>query len=70
MQKETHAWREANNVLVDPSEESVHLLHRRFSQGDNFKLLGVVFDTQAGWRLQTLLKVRQFFTTPEIFRMY
>ena len=82
-QKELHLWGEANRVLFDPSKESLHLLHKRFYSGDNFKLLGMVFDpqllmhhaarevaTEAGWRLQTLLKVRRFFTTPEIFRMY
>ena len=26
--------------------------------------------TEAGWRLQTLLKVRRFFTMPELFLMY
>ena len=69
--------------MFDPSKEFPHLIHRRFSHGDNVKLLGVVFDpallmhdaartvaTEAGWRLQTLLKVRRFFATPEIFRMY
>ena len=45
--------------------------------------MGVVFDgalrmataarviyTEAGWRIQTLLKVRRFFTTPELVRVY
>ena len=83
VQQEVHAWGEANRVVFDPSKESLHLIHRRFSLGDNFKLLGVVFDpallmhdaartvaTEAGWRLQTLFKLRRFFTTPEVFRMY
>ena len=83
VQRELHKWGAANRVIFDPSKESFHLLHSRFQHGDDFKLLGVVFDTQllmhraareiateAGWRLQTLLKVRRFFTTPEIFRLY
>ena len=83
VQRELHKWGAANRVIFDPSKESFHLLHFRFQHGDDFKLLGVVFDTQllmhraareiateAGWRLQTLLKVRRFFTTPEIFRLY
>ena len=82
-QRELHLWGEANRVIFDPSKESFHLLHRRFWDGDNFKILGVIFDpallmheaachvaTEAGWRLQALLKVRRFFTTPELFRMY
>ena len=83
LQQEVHAWGEANSVMFDPSKETLHFIHRRFNHGDNFKLLEVVFDpallmhdaartvaTEAGWRLQTLLKVRRFFTIPEIFRMY
>ena len=83
VQNEVYCWGVANRVVFDPSKEFLHLLHRRFSYGDNFKVLGVVFDpallmhdaaravaTEAGWRLQTLLTVRRFFTTPEVFRMY
>ena len=83
VQKELHSWGEANRVRFDPAKESLHLLHRRFYKGDNFKLLGVVFDvqllmhsassqvaTEAGWRLQKLLQVRRYFSTPELFRMY
>ena len=69
--------------MFDPSQESFHLLHRRFGAGGNFRILGVTFDsallmhaaacvvaTDARWRLQALLKVRRFFSTPEIFVMY
>ena len=82
-QRELHLWGQANRVTFDPSKESIHLLHRRFWFGEDFKILGVVFDpallmhsaacevaTEAGWRLQALLKVRRFFTIPELFRMY
>ena len=82
-QHELHLWGQANRVIFDPSKESFHLLHRRFWSGENFKILGVIFDpallmhaaaceiaTEAGWRLQALLKVRRFFTTPELFQMY
>ena len=44
VQQEVHAWGEANRVVFDQSKEFLHLIHRRFSHGDNFKLLGVVFD--------------------------
>ena len=82
-QKELHQWGEANRVVFDPSKESFHLLHRRFHHGEDFKILGVAFDTgllmhkaarevatEGGWRLQTLLRVRRFFTTPELFGLY
>ncbi len=83
VQKELHLWGEANRVLFDPTKESFNLLHHRFHFGEDYKLLGVVFDTsllmhraarevatEAGWRLQTLLRVRRFFSTPELFRLY
>ena len=81
-QKELHLWGKANQVIFDPSKESFHFLHRRLHSGTEFKLLGVVFDskllmhsaarnvaTEAGWRLQQLLKSRCFFTTPELMHL-
>ncbi len=82
-QQELHLWGAANQVRFDPSKESFHVLHRRFHYGDDFKILGVTFDvcllmhtaareiaTEAGWRLQTLLRARAFFTTPEMMHLY
>ena len=82
-QHELHLWGSANRVMFGPGKESFHLLHHRFHFGDDFKILGVLFDpallmhsavrkvaTEAGWRLRTLLRVRRFFNTPEFFRMY
>ena len=83
VQKELHLWGKANQVLFDPSKESFHLLHRRLHSEGEFKILGVLFDaqllmhtaarhvaTEAGWRLQQLLKGRRFFTTPELMHLY
>ena len=82
-QRELHLWGKANQVKFDPSKESFHILHRRFHHGDDFKILGVTFDvgllmhtaareisTEAGWRLQTLLRASRFFTTPEMVHLY
>ena len=82
-QKELHLWGKANQVLFDPSKESFHLLHRTLYAGEDFKILGVLFDpqllmhaacrhvaTEAGWRLQKLLKSRRYFTTPELVHLY
>ena len=82
-QLELHLWGEANQVFFDAGKESFHILHRRLFYGDNFKVLGCVFDpqlrmleaakhiaTEAGWRLKTLLRGKRFFTTPEIMRLY
>ncbi len=82
-QHELHEWGRANQVLFDPSKESFHVLHRAFFSGEDFKILGVLFDpqllmhaasrtvaTEAGWRLRKLLRSRQFFTTPELMHLY
>ena len=82
-QKELHRWGEANQVLFDPAKGTFHLLHRRLHSHGEFKILGVLFDTQllmhaaarqvateAGWRLQKLLKARRYFTTPELVHLY
>jgi hypothetical protein len=82
-QRELHLWGKANQVIFDPSKESFHLLHRTLNAGEDFKILGVLFDsqllmhaacrsvaTEAGWRLQKLLKSRRYFTTPELVHLY
>ena len=83
VQRELHLWGAANQVLFDPGKESFHILHRRMHYGEDFKVLGCVFDsqllmhaasrhvaTEAGWRLKTLLRSRRYFTTPELMRLY
>ena len=80
---ELHLWGAANQVQFDTAKESFHVLHRRFRHGDDFRILGVTFDTgllvhaaargiatDAGWRLQTLLRARSFFNTPELMHLY
>ena len=59
------------------------MLHRRLGTDGEFKILGVIFNsqflmraairqvaTEAGWRLQQLLKARRYFTTPELVHLY
>ena len=83
VQSELHKWGASNQVLFDPGKESFHILHRTFHQGDDFKILGCIFDpqlrmltaarhiaTEASWRLKTLLRTRRFFTDPELMRLY
>ncbi len=78
-----HAWGRANSVKFDPSKESFHILHRSRSFGDDFLLLGVMFDCElrmhsaisrlareAGWRLQAILRPRRFFRQFEIMNLY
>ena len=82
-QSELHVWGRANRVSFDVSKESLHILHRRFPHGNDFKILGVMYDTkllmhsaarvvatEAGWRLQSLLHAKQFFSMVDLFRLY
>ena len=83
VQAELHLWGAANRVEFDAGKESFHILHRRLHYGENFKVLGCVFDsqllmhaaarhvaTEAGWRLKVLLRSKRYFTTPELVRLY
>ena len=66
-QAELHKWGEANQVIFEPSKETLHILQRRHVEYSEFKLLGIVFDNhllmheatrklanEAGWRLNSL----------------
>ena len=78
-----HRWGAANRVVFDPGKEEFILLRRRDAIGNDFRLLGVVFDpqllmkrgakkiaTEAGWRLKAILRARRYFSTPELMRLY
>ena len=82
-QDSLHKWGRANSVKFDPGKESFHILHRTRGLGDNFQLLGLCFDValqmgpcisilarEAGWRLQSVLRPRRFFSTREVFNLY
>ena len=82
-QSSVHRWGRANQVLFDGSKESFHIIHRLHAVGEDFKLLGVVFDcklsmhsavrttaVEAGWRLRSLLRVRRFHSLAAMVRMY
>ena len=82
-QANLHEWGRANCVRFDVSKESFHVLHRIHGCGDDFLLLGILFDTglrmhkatavlarEAGWRLQAVLRPRRFFTRAQLFGLY
>ena len=82
-QEALHIWGEANSVKFDPGKESFHILHRTRGQGNDFKLLGLVFDVglrmgsaiselarEAGWRLQAVLRPRRFFSRRQTMNLY
>ena len=76
---ELYAWGRAIRVAFHQSKEFCYVFHWRLSQGEDFKILGAIFDgalrmrtaaraiaTEAGWRLQRTLKARRCFTMPEL----
>ena len=82
-QSELHAWGAANQVLFDAGKESFHCIHRGRHFGDDFKILGVLFDCQlsmasasreisreAGWRLKSLLRCRRFYSVNQLVFLY
>ena len=82
-QASLHDWGRANSVKFDAGKESFHILHRSRSLGDDFLLLGVLFDCElrmhsaasrvareAGWRLQAILRPQRFFREWETVSLY
>ena len=83
VQVELHRWGYANQVTFDASKESKHVLSRSDAFGPDFKLLGVMFDTELAmdvavraltgkvkWKLQMLLRSRRSFSTPDLIVQY
>jgi hypothetical protein len=82
-QAELHQWGAANQVQFDPAKESFHVLAKSDALGDDFKLLGIVFDVhlnmtaavgevvqQAGWKLRMLMRTRRYYTDAELVILY
>ena len=82
-QQTLHSWGAANQVVFDPSKESLHVLHRRKPEGEAFKGLGVLWDTKlnmkaevhevatrANWKLSTLLRGKRYFDTDSLVLLY
>ena len=82
-QRKLHQWGAANQVTFDASKETLHVLHRTEPDGEDFKTLGVLWDTQllldkqcrevaqrAGWKLRALLRTLPFHDTPAVVRQY
>ena len=79
VQKELHRWGAANQVTFDSGKESNHVLSRTEPHGEDFKLLGVVFDCKLDmqsaigslmgkvkWKIVMLFRSRRSFSTPDL----
>ena len=82
-QHELHKWGAANQVAFDADKESQHILSLSQPEGSEFKLLGVLFDTElsmahavaelvssACWKLRTLLRTKRFYTDADLIVLY
>ena len=82
-QEELHSWGRSNQIQLDPSKESMHVVARRDAQGPDFKILGVEFDckllmggavrdtaTSGRWKLKTVMRTRRFFHDSELVLHY
>jgi hypothetical protein len=82
-QQELHTWGKANQVVFDPAKESLHILLKSEPGGEDFKILGVVFDPsltmrsaveevvqEASWKLKMLLRTRRYYTDAELVLLY
>ena len=82
-QDSLHEWGQGNQVVFDPSKKSFHILHRLWPSNTEFKILGVLFDsqlrmhaavrslaTQGGWRLKALLRARRFFDNKQLVALF
>ena len=82
-QGKLHVWGAANQVCFDKTKEHFAILHKRKCYGENFKLLGVVFDTQlkmeqmvcemAGQghsRISMIMRCRRFYAPVILLRFY
>ena len=80
---ELHKWGQANSVTFDAGKESAHVLCKDEPAGDNFRLLGVLFDekltmaaavretvTEAKWRLRVLERSVKYFSVPQLVTKY
>ena len=82
-QKSLHSWGNANQVAFDPAKEHFSILHPQDNYGENFKLLGISFDTklkmeqgiseivaQSHHRVSMVLRCRRFNPLDALVRFY
>jgi len=78
-----HQWGSANQVLFDAKKESCHILHPQHPWGDDFKMLGISFDTRlvmrraayeiaarAGSMVKRILRCRRVFSASSLIALY
>ena len=83
IQTRTHAWGVRNQVTFDASKEFFNIIHPSACQGDDFKMLGTLFDcrlcmqscieyvlTKARPKIRALLRLRHMFSVASLIGQY
>ena len=78
-----HKWGQIHQVEFEASKESLHILCSKYPKGDNFKILGITFDTklvmydavvsivgEVGARINMLMRVRVFYSKSDMVSLY
>ena len=82
-QIELHTWGRANRVTFDAGKEHFSVLSTTDAAGDNFKVLGIEFESklsmvaciqtcvhEAAWRYRSLRHTHRFFTDAELLGLF
>ena len=82
-QQQVHEWGTANRVSFDSGKEELLVLHHLQGEGEDFRLLGPVFDAKlqmhtavqkaagkARAKLHAVLKTRRYYTTEDLVLQY
>ena len=83
MQSALHSWGDRNFVKFDAAKESIHILSKHKAVGDDFRILGCIFDCKltmsscihemvvsANWKIRMLLRIRRFYSVAELINLY
>ena len=83
LQNACHDYGDANRVEFDATKEHFVILHRTQPMGDDFRLLGALYDcklvmdnhcsacaSQCRWMVHSLVKLRFFFPVHDLVRLY
>ena len=83
VQHRTHAWGLRNQVEFDPGKESMKIIHPSLGLGDDFKLLGTLFDCKLSMQpcidkllskmtsmIRALLRLRHIYSVDQLIGQY
>ena len=82
-QKRLHEWGDANKVGFDPAKESKHVISYASPEGEDFKILGIRFDTKlimecctndvvcaCKWKVAQLLRCKRFYSQAKMVSLF